>query len=149
MHPFLAYARSKQSSIIALIREFVECESPSDDQKSVDRFVDLLASKVEDVAKVRTFPGGRAGRHMRCEFNLPGSRKRRDDAILTLAHSDTAWPLGTLTQMPYRREDGRLWGPGGLCMRSRIAVFLLRIRALPGLGVPLAPRLLPQTNFPH
>ncbi|HEY6391135.1 MAG TPA: M20 family metallopeptidase [Bryobacteraceae bacterium] len=146
MHPFLAYARSKQSSIIALIRELVECESPSDDPASINRFVDLLASKVEDVAKVRTFPGGRFGRHMRCEFNLPGSRKPRDGGILVLAHSDTVWPLGTLAQMPFRQKQGKLWGPGVLDMKSGIAFFLFAVRALRELDVPVARRVVMQVN---
>ena len=73
MHPLLAFARSKQPEIIALIRELVECESPSDHPPSVNRFVDLLASKLE-ASQVRTFPGGPFGRHLRAEFTLPGGR---------------------------------------------------------------------------
>jgi len=146
MHPFLAYARSKQSSIIALIRELVECESPSDDPAAINRFVDLLTSKLEDGAKVRTFPGGRFGRHMRCEFNLPGPRKPRDGRILALAHSDTVWPLGTLVQMPFRQKDGRLWGPGVLDMKSGIVFLLFAVRMLRELDVPVARRVVLQVN---
>src|SRR6266853_636456 len=100
MNPAIAFARSKQSDIIALIREFVECESPSDDPAAVNRFVDLVVSKVGDGAKVRTLPGARFGRHLRCEFTLPGPR-RKDGQILALGHSDTVWSLGTLAQMPF------------------------------------------------
>ncbi len=146
MHPFLAYAQSKQSAIIALIRELVECESPSDDPKAINRFVDLLASKLGDGAKVRTFPGGRFGRHMRCEFNLPGPRKPRDGRILALAHSDTVWPLGTLARMPFRQEDGRLWGPGVLDMKSGIVFLLFAVRMLRELDVPVARRVVLQVN---
>ena len=46
MDPSSAYARQKQKDIIALIREFVECESPSDHPPSVNRFVDLLVGRV-------------------------------------------------------------------------------------------------------
>src|ERR1700734_1017614 len=91
--PILRYTRQRQKDIVALIREFVECESPSDHPPSVNRFVDLLASKL-DAAQVRTFPGGRFGRHLRSEFTLPGTRKPREGRILALAHSDTVWPLG-------------------------------------------------------
>ena len=55
MHPLLDFARAKQSEIIALIREFVECESPSDHAPSVNRFVDLVASKLDGASQVRTF----------------------------------------------------------------------------------------------
>jgi len=144
MHPFLAYARSKQSAIIALIRELVECESPSDDRASVDRFVRLLVSKLDNYTKVITPAGGRFGHHLHCEFNF--GRKPREGDILALAHSDTVWPLGTLAQMPFRKKDGRLWGPGVLDMKSGIAFFLFAIRALRELDVPVTRRVVLQVN---
>jgi len=146
MHPFLAFARSKQSASIALIREFVECESPSDDCPSVNRFVDLLAAKLEGLGRVRTFPGGRFGRHLRCEFELPGGKKRREGGILALAHSDTVWPLGTLAHMPFRRKQGRLWGPGVLDMKSGIAFFLFAVQTLRELDVAVGRRVVLQVN---
>jgi len=146
MHSFLAFARSKQSSIIALIRELVECESPTDDQASVNRFVDLLASHLEQLGKVRTLNGGRFGRHLRCELSLPGSGKPRAGAILALAHSDTVWPLGTLASMPFREKQGRLWGPGVLDMKSGIAFFIFAAHALRELDVPVNRRVVLQVN---
>jgi len=144
MHPFLAFARSKQSSIVELIREMVECESPSDDPAAVDRFVRLLVSKLDNYTKVRTPAGGRFGHHINCEFNF--GRKPRDGDILVLAHSDTVWPLGTLAHMPFRRKDGRLWGPGVLDMKSGIAFFLFAIRTLRELDVPVTRRVVLQVN---
>jgi glutamate carboxypeptidase len=145
MHPLLAFARSKQSEIIAMIREFVECESPSDHPPSVNRFVDLLASKL-DRSQVRTIPGGRFGRHLRAEFTLPGPRKPRDGRILALGHSDTVWPLGTLQQMPFHEKSGRLWGPGVLDMKSGIVFFLFAVRALRELDISVVRRVLLQVN---
>ncbi len=129
-----------------MIRELVECESPSDHPPSVNRFVDLLASKLEGLGRVRTYPGGRFGRHLRCEFQLPGPRRREPGGILALAHSDTVWPLGTLAQMPFRQKSGRLWGPGVLDMKSGIAFFLYAMQALRDLDVPVARRVLLQVN---
>src|SRR5580692_9504791 len=145
MHPLLAFARSKQPEIIALIRELVECESPSDHPPSVNRFVDLLASKME-ASQIRTFPGGPFGRHLRAEFTLPGGRKPREGCILALAHSDTVWPLGTLSQMPFREKRGRLWGPGVLDMKSGIAFFLYAVQMLSELDVAVGRRVVLQVN---
>src|ERR1700730_18023733 len=102
MDSFLRYARQKQKDIIALIREFVECESPSDHPPGVNRFVDLMAARVSDIARVRTYPGGKYGKHLRCEFTLPGGKK--SGQVLALGHSDTVWTLGTLKVMPFRQE---------------------------------------------
>ena len=42
MDLLLAYARAKQKNIIALIRQLVECESPSADLDAVRRSADLV-----------------------------------------------------------------------------------------------------------
>ena len=117
MHPFLAFAQAKQRDIVESIRELVECESPTDDPQAVNRFIDLLANRVGDASNVRRLPGGRFGNHLRCEFRLAGA-KPSSGQILVLAHSDTVWPLGTLAQMPFREQAGRLWGPGRLSGRA-------------------------------
>ena len=146
MHSFLTFARSKQSDIITFIREMVECESPSDDPAAVNRFVDLLAARISGIGKVRTFPGGRFGRHLRCEFTLAGPRRKTDGQIFALGHSDTVWPSGTLASMPFRQREGRLWGPGVLDMKSGIAFFVFAMQALRELDQPVRRRVVLQVN---
>ena len=133
MDPLLSFAQSKQDEIVAFLREMVECESPSGDAPAisrfaVDRFMDLFASRVADIAKVKTFAGGRFGRTLRCEFQLPG--KKKSGQILALGHGDTVWPVGTLKSMPFRQADGRLWGPGVLDMKAGLAFFVYAMRGL-------------------
>ncbi|HUJ20232.1 MAG TPA: M20 family metallopeptidase [Bryobacteraceae bacterium] len=140
MDRILAHVQAQQPQIIALIRRMVECESPSDDAHAVDRFVDLVAAEVEPFASVQTFPGGKFGRHLLCEFALPGPAKKKGE-ILALGHSDTVWPLGTLAQMPFREADGRLWGPGVLDMKSGLAFFIFAARALRELDIPVRSRV--------
>jgi glutamate carboxypeptidase len=140
----LLEARSRQKQVAALIRELVECESPSDHPAAVNRFVDLLGDVAPSFAKVKTVPGGRFGRHFVSEFELGASK--RTGQILVLGHSDTVWPLGTLAQMPFRRKEGRLWGPGVLDMKAGIALFLYAVRILRDLEVPVASRVILQVN---
>ncbi|MBZ5596003.1 MAG: M20 family metallopeptidase [Acidobacteriia bacterium] len=118
----------------------VECESPSDDPRAVDRFVDLVAAEVAPLASVQTFPGGNFGRHLLCEFALPGPAKKKGE-ILSLGHSDTVWPIGTLAHMPFHEAEGRLWGPGVFDMKSGIAFFIFGMRALRELDVPVRSRV--------
>ena len=89
--------------------DLVECESPSDDPSAVNRFVDLFASKVSDIASIETFPGGAFGRHLRCEFHLPGA-SQKSGQVLALGHSDTVWPLGTLADDAVPRSRGTFMG---------------------------------------
>jgi len=144
MDSYLRYARNSQKDIVALIREFVECESPSDHPAGVNRFVELLSDRVADIAKVKTFDGGSFGKHLRVEFTLPGNSKQGQ--ILALGHSDTVWTLGTLRNMPFREHKGRLWGPGVLDMKAGLAFFIFAMRALRELDTPVARKVIMQVN---
>lgn len=124
----------------------VECESPSDDARSVNRFTDLAAASLKGLGKVRTFPGGRFGRHLRAELALPGPGKKKDGGLLVLGHSDTVWPRGTLAGMPYKEKAGRLWGPGVYDMKSGIAFFLYAVHTLRELDVPVSRPVTLQLN---
>ncbi len=144
MDPILHYISSRESEIIHLIRAFVECESPSYDRAAVDRFVDLVADSLASEARIRAIPGGRFGRHVRAEFVLPGRKKAGQ--ILALGHSDTVWPMGTLTQMPWREAPDaagrmRLWGPGVLDMKAGIAFLIFATRAVREMDLPVASKV--------
>src|SRR5947209_19724388 len=117
--PILSFVRQRESEIVALIRRFVECESPSDDPAAVNRFVDLVSDTISPFARVKTLPGGKFGKPLVAKMQLPGRRKTGQ--VLLLGHSDTVWPLGTLSAMPFRQGQERLWGPGVLDMKSGIA----------------------------
>ncbi len=142
--PILFEARSRQKQIVDLIREMVECESPSDDPAAVNRFVDLLGDVAPSFARFKAVPGGRFGKHVLCAFDFSGSKKQGQ--ILALGHSDTVWPLGALAKMPFRQRDGRLSGPGILDMKSGIAFFLHAMRILRDLEIPVRRKILMQIN---
>jgi glutamate carboxypeptidase len=142
MHPFLERARLKQNDIIALIQVLVECESPSDDPAALTRCGDVLAEKLAPLGKVKRFKGG----HLRCEFALSGPRKKDPGQILALGHLDTVWPLGTLAQMPFRQEKGRLWGPGVLDMKAGLAFLIHAVQLLREFDIPVRRKLVLQIN---
>jgi glutamate carboxypeptidase len=142
---FLRAARAKQKDMISCIRTLVECESPSDDPAAIHKFVELFSGMLSDIARVRAY----SGKHLRCEFQLPGSRKkgsRKQGRILALGHSDTVWPLGTLKTMPFRQARGRLWGPGVLDMKAGLVFFAFAMRILRELDVPMRRKVILQVN---
>lgn len=144
MDSFLSFVRSKQTDIVTLIRSLVECESPSNEPETVDRLVELYADSLSGIAKTRTFSGGRFGKHLRCEFDLPGRGK--SGQILALGHSDTVYPLGTLAEMPFREADNRIWGPGVLDMKAGLVFFLFAMRAIRELEIPVRRRVVLLVN---
>ena len=144
MDPILSYLVSQARPIADLIRQFVECESPSDDPVAVNRFVALVYDTVAPIARVKTHAGGKFGKHLVCEMQLPGRKK--SGQVLALGHSDTVWPMGTLRSMPFRAAERRLWGPGVLDMKAGIAFFIFAVRALRELEIPAPSKVLLQLN---
>ena len=145
MDTVLAWAQRRQGDIIALLRDMVECESPSDDPAAVTRFVDLMQERLAGLGNAQVVPGRDGhGPHLQFDFDLPGDRK--DGQILALGHSDTVYPSGTLASMPYQERDGRLWGPGIFDMKGGIAMFVFAMQALRDLNIRVTRRVLLQLN---
>lgn len=122
----LQYFAERQDAIIKTIQHLVEVESPSDDKRAVDEICTLLAGRFEGLGgHAKIHKAQQFGNHLQVDF--PGKKGK---PVLLLGHYDTVYPLGTLTKMPWRVADGRLWGPGVLDMKSGIAFMLSAIEAL-------------------
>ena len=114
--------------MVARLRSLVEIESPSDDRAAVNRANDLVASLATEI-------GGRIKRHRQTHFGDVlelrfGPLRPRQKPLLLLGHLDTVWPVGTLQTMPWRENDGRLWGPGVLDMKAGVIMALTAIEVL-------------------
>ncbi len=136
----LEWARKRQPEVVDFIRQLVECESPSDSPPHLRRFNELFADSIQSEATCQT-----KQTHLLCKFRLPSPRTKRTQ-ILALGHSDTVWPLGRLQTMPFRRADGRLWGPGVLDMKAGLAMFVFAMRALRELDIPVPRYVVLQIN---
>jgi glutamate carboxypeptidase len=133
MTEVLSFLQEQQGAWKAMLREMVELESPSEDAAAVTRMAEWVAERVAPHGKVKLFPGGPYGKHLRCEFKLKGAPK--DRRILALGHCDTVWPVGTLKTMPFREADGRLYGPGIFDMKGGVSLFLMAMEAIRELGL--------------
>lgn len=123
----LRYFEERQEQIIQTIQQLVEIESPSDNKPAVDRLGSFLASRFEGLGGHAKFHRTQDfGDHLQVDFAGKGGAK----PIMLLGHFDTVYPLGTLSTMPFRRAEGRLWGPGSFDMKSGIASMLHAIEAL-------------------
>ncbi len=123
----LRFFTERKDTITETIRQLVEIESPSDNKAAVDQLGALLAGRFEKIgghAKFHRVPN--FGDHLQVDFSDAHSRK----PVLLLGHIDTVYPMGTLSTMPCRVADGRLWGPGALDMKSGIALILHALEGL-------------------
>lgn len=124
--------------MLAGLRPWVECESPTWDAAAVSRMMDLAAGDLAAIgATVETIPGTQGfGTSIRASFPHPDQGK---PGILVSGHMDTVHPVGTLDALPFRCEDGLAYGPGIMDMKGGNYVFLEAMRQIrkAGLTTPL------------
>ena len=121
----IGYFAARQSEIVALLRQLVELESPSESKPTLDRLGQFIAAQLRDVgASVEVVPQTTAGDHLVAMFGGGNAAS----PIVTLCHIDTVWPLGTLTKMPWREEAGLLRGPGVYDMKASTAMLIMALR---------------------
>jgi glutamate carboxypeptidase len=123
----LRYFEQRLDSIVEIVRELVEIESPSDNKAGVDRIARFLAPKFEALGgRTQLHSSNHCGDSLQINFTSSSNQK----PVLLLGHYDTVYPMGTLAKMPCTIENGRLRGPGVLDMKSGIALILHAIEAL-------------------
>jgi glutamate carboxypeptidase len=126
--------------MIATLRRYVEQESPSGSPEAIAALVELIASDFAALSgRVRLHKLAAYGLALQVDF--PGPRKASH--VLLLGHTDTVYPLGTLRNMPWREQRGRLSGPGVFDMKAGIVQALFALKALLARGpLPCAVTLL-------
>jgi glutamate carboxypeptidase len=119
------------------LRPWVECESPTWDAGRVGRMMDLasrdlalMGARIERIAGRMGF-----GDCVRASFATGDSSK---PGILIMGHLDTVHPVGTLAQLPWRREGHVCYGPGIFDMKGGNYIALEAIRVLQRVGTKLA-----------
>ena len=115
--------------MLAGLRPWVECESPTFDAASVNRVMDLASrdlilagARIERIAGRMNLGDCVRATFPHAQPNQPG--------ILVMGHMDTVHPIGTLEKLPFRREGNVNWGPGICDMKGGNYIALEAIRQL-------------------
>ena len=140
--PVLEWAKAHERETVELIRQMVERESPSDEPGALQAFRGLVLTNGR--AGFRRARGNGRGRAPAVPFC--DGQDASAEPVLVLGHYDTVWPTGTLQSMPFREQDGRLWGPGVLDMKGGVAAALMALRAVKELNLPARRGVLLQLN---
>lgn len=128
MQDLFEFFNARTESMVTLLENLVRHESPSKDKVLVDRLSDYLHDiLIELGADVTIIPREKVGNIRLVQWN----KTSKGTPILILAHLDTVWPAGTLADdMPLKREENRLFGPGVLDMKAGVAIAVEAIRGL-------------------
>jgi glutamate carboxypeptidase len=125
-------------AMLAGLKPWVECESPTFDANAVNRMMALAARDLAAMgATIEAIPG-----RMDCGDCLRATlahSRAGEPGILILGHMDTVHPRGTLAKLPWRRDGSRCYGPGILDMKggNYLAIEAVRQLVRAGFDTPL------------
>src|SRR5205085_3933688 len=99
------------------LRPWVEIESPTFDAARVNAMMDYVARECAVSGATVERIAGRMGFGdcVRARFSFGHEDK---PGILIMGHLDTVHPVGTLSVLPWRREESRCYGPGIFDMKG-------------------------------
>ena len=121
--------------MIAGLRPWIECESPTWDADAVNRMMDIAAYDMAAMgASVERIPG-RMGFGGSVRARMPHPDHGKVPGILIAGHMDTVHPIGTLDVLPFKRDGDICYGPGLMDMKGGNFISLEAIRQLIRTGV--------------
>lgn len=129
----------KTARMLAQLASWVQMESPSSDKQAADRLVDEVQHTLQECAQRW---GGQLSRIPRRAVGDTLSYvygPKADRPVLLLAHLDTVHPLGSLTQAPWRVQDGRAFGPGVFDDKAGLVMAMEAVEQVVVTVVEMAP----------
>ncbi len=123
----------EREDMLAGLRPWVECESPTWDAPAVNRCLDMVSRDLALLgARIERIPGRMGfGDCVRAGFPHPDA----GPGILVMAHLDTVHPVGTLARLPWRRDGARCYGPAICDMKGGTYLAIEAIRQLQRAGI--------------
>uniref|UniRef100_UPI0030C8979D M20/M25/M40 family metallo-hydrolase n=1 Tax=Enterococcus faecium TaxID=1352 RepID=UPI0030C8979D len=103
----------KEQDSLTLLKKFVETESFSHDKEGINKLIGILKRTFEVFSvEIEEVEEQEVGNHLKIVWG-EGPRQ-----ITILSHLDTVYPRGTLESMPFRFEEGKVYGPGVYDMKA-------------------------------
>ena len=120
-------------AMLAGLKPWVLCESPSYDVAALNRMQDIAAHDLAVMGAMveRISPHPNTGDCIRARFAHPHADR---PGILVLGHMDTVHPLGTLDNLPFQLDGNRCYGPGICDMKGGNYMALEAIRQIQRVG---------------
>lgn len=127
----LTYLQQHKQDFFDMLREFIELESPShEDKEAADKCSRFLEKAFGEL-------GFRIERiHQEaCGDHIYGEIGSGEGSAIIIGHYDTVYPMGTIETMPFKMENGKAYGPGILDMKGGIIMAYFAVKALLDLGL--------------
>lgn len=128
-----AYLSEREEDMVRFLEALGAMETPSPDREAQHELLHWLEVRLRQLGMYTLhIPGRATGGYL---YARPKLRTRRRPCQLLLGHCDTVWPRTTLKDMPIRRGDGRLRGPGIYDMKSGLTQLFFALQCLRDLSL--------------
>lgn len=120
------FLEQHEVEMLAFIEKLVNIDSGSYDKQGVDTIGEILKRNYKDLGfHVIVEPQEEYGNHLIIQH-----KDAINPAIIILAHMDTVFPEGTVSERPFKINGNRAYGPGVIDMKASHATVLYAIKAL-------------------
>jgi glutamate carboxypeptidase len=120
----LDFAYAQQDAYLKTLEDLVDFESPTFHRAASNALANHLQGVLRtDGWQVSRLTQSEVGDQLIASWEASG-----DASTLILAHYDTVWPLGTLKDMPFRRNGDKVYGPGICDMKAGITTSIHALR---------------------
>lgn len=128
----------RRERLLADLEALVTRESPSHEADRVTALAEWMGGRLRAAGvRAETRPCPPHGAAL-----LAAIGPAEGGGTLLLGHHDTVWPVGSLAEMPFRVESGRVRGPGVFDMKAGLCVAMAVLEALAAADRPPAVALL-------
>ena len=132
----ITYLKDNHKPMLALLKEMVAIESPSNNKEALKNEIRFLRKELEQLGFYTLHVSGKnTGGYL---YARPLIRKKNTPLQLLIGHCDTVWELHTIKDMPVVQSNGKLSGPGVFDMKAGIIQILFSLRAIKALQLDLA-----------
>lgn len=129
------YLKDNHKNMLALLKEMVSIESPSNNKEALKNIILFLTQKLEKLGFYTIHVSGiKTGGYL---YARPMIRKKNKPLQLLIGHCDTVWDINTLKEIPLEQSKGKLSGPGVYDMKAGITQILFSLQAIKELQLDL------------
>ena len=132
----ITYLKDNHKPMLALLKEMVAIESPSNNKKALKNVIRFLIKELQALGFYTLHVSGKnTGGYL---YARPLIRKKNIPLQLLIGHCDTVWELQTIKDMPVVQSNDKLSGPGVFDMKAGIIQILFSLHAIKALQLDLA-----------
>ncbi len=126
MSQILDYLRDQQETMIKVLEQWVNQDSPTYDKPAVDTMGQMTVQAFVEAG------GALAATHLQPDRgdHYTVTYGEGDRQLLFLCHFDTVWPIGEAKKRPFTIENGHGKGPGVHDMKGGTLIALFALKAI-------------------